>query len=395
MCGNWASGTLLLGLEGEEALSVNPSTESTHQSINGFDTRCCRVPSHPARALFAMSAHSGTNLIDIEAGRSSDMLAATQRNEQVVASANIEAHIGGSQFVAVDELSPDQLRVTELEAELARLKQRRSLRSANWVGATLRQATSTVGVRHPPPMSAPADVAPSRHWHVSEWLVDGQPARRSVAVAAVRQERVVADPGSSVERAELPPLWKRIVTGRSVGWRIRRFRRGVRNFLRRAVSRLLRWFQRNPDVVRSLENGRLVEAIRVTRRSFSSPTVVKGLDRAEAIEIRADLEGVGSGHPLLRPVRLVPDTIGGDGTIRIRPTFDGAEEPTVVLGRDRSIAVHRGADRFALLAPLDIKRWNPIAFPQRATTGPVGLGEIVRDGHPAGVHRRLGAGPPC
>ncbi len=180
-----------------------------------------------------------------------------------------------------------------------------------------------------------------------------------------------------------------MITGRSMGWRIRRLRRAARNLVRRAVGRLWRWFQRNPEVVRSLENGRLVEAIRAAIGSFSSTTVVQGLDRSQSIEISADLEGVGSSHPLLRPVRIVSDAIGGDGTIRIRPTFDGAAVPTVVLGRDRSIVVHRGAERFALLAPLDTKRWNPIGFPQRATTGSVVLGDIVRGGHPAGVHRRL------
>ncbi len=52
----------------------------------------------------------------------------------------IEEHIDGRPFAPVEELSLDQWRVADLEAELARLKQRRSLRWANWVGATLRQA---------------------------------------------------------------------------------------------------------------------------------------------------------------------------------------------------------------------------------------------------------------
>ncbi len=238
-------------------------------------------------------------------------------------------------------------------------------------------------------MSDTANVAAPRSWHVSERLIDGQPSIADVTDARDTRERVSAPPGSSVERAVLPPLWKRIVTGRSLGWRIRRLRRAVRNVLRRAVSRLLRWLQRNPEVVRSLESGRLVEAMRATRRSFSSSTVVKGLDRAESIEIRVDLDGVASSHPLLRPVRLVPDANGGENAIRIRPTVDGAAEPTLVLGRDRSIVVHRGEDRVALLAPLDITRWNPIGFPQRAAAGPVALEEILRDGRPAGVHRRL------
>ena len=165
--------------------------------------------------------------------------------------------------------------------------------------------------------------------------------------------------------------------------------RGIRNVLRRALSRLTRWLQRNPDVVRSLENGRPVEAARAIRRSFSSSTVVTGLARAEAIEIGADLQGVASGHPLLRPVRIVSDTRADQRPIRIRPTFDGAAEPTVVLARDRSIVVHEGGRRIALLGPLDIKRWNPIAFPQRATTGSLPLEDVVRDGRPSGVHRRL------
>ncbi|MGA9275385.1 hypothetical protein, partial [Ilumatobacter sp.] len=94
-----------------------------------------------------------------------------------------------------------------------------------------------------------------RRWHLSDALIgatpqpivvkpevsEGESKKRAVIVAAEEDPR--ASPSA--------PLWVRLLTGKSLAWRLRRGRNRVRRARRGVARRMSRWIRLHPEIRRA------------------------------------------------------------------------------------------------------------------------------------------------
>lgn len=212
-------------------------------------------------------------------------------------------------------------------------------------------------------MSDRPGAGPSRPWHI--------------VVAGVDAETTGAGPADEGEQPLLPPLWLRILTGRSFAWRWRRARQRVRRARRQTARRMLRWLELRPvarDAVRA-GNWRLLIGLQMRRRRAS-----RRRPRRPVVHVGAEVLGDVEGRHRSLMVRGVSlDLDQGTGTPPLTIADDGR---TLVVSRP-------GHGQVRLVSPIDPTRWNPTRFPERSSSDVVKLDSLPVGDDSRTTRRRL------
>jgi hypothetical protein len=173
----------------------------------------------------------------------------------------------------------------------------------------------------------------------------------------------------------LPPLWFRIITGASFGWRLRALRRRITRRRQRLARAALRWLQLHAPVRSLLEQGRPLAALRMARRDHASAVAVHW----PRVPLPVSHCGVDPRHPLVRYV-TAPD--GSDPTRVVTvgarcPHAPGEHAGAAVVGIGAAPAAARvvvgggGPAGAALWLPdaFDPALHHPRGFNQRRSAG--------------------------
>ncbi|MGA1051696.1 MAG: glycosyltransferase [Ilumatobacteraceae bacterium] len=179
------------------------------------------------------------------------------------------------------------------------------------------------------------------------------------------------------EQPLLPPLWFRILSGRSFAWRWRRARHSVRRARRQAARRALRWLELRPvarDAVRA-GNWRLLVGLQARRRQASKR-------RPHRPVVHVEAEVVGGTDRRSRSLLVAG--------VSLRPS-DATDAPRLVIDDDGSTAVvsRPGGEQLRLVSPVDPTRWNPNRFPERASSDVVALDALPMGDDARSARRRL------
>lgn len=176
---------------------------------------------------------------------------------------------------------------------------------------------------------------------------------------------------------ELPPLWLRIITGKSIGWRIRWVRNRMRWMRRRRARRWLQWLALHPEIRRAAHRGRLRDLVVLLAGSIRQESVGAVVLHRSTVDVSA---------------RVV--TCGGPDTALVtHVTLSEPEQTDAVLSlsSDASLVTVQGNDwkRTTILAPVDLSVWSPVGFPIRPSTGRVTLRRLLDGGDERIIRRRL------
>lgn len=161
--------------------------------------------------------------------------------------------------------------------------------------------------------------APGRPWHLSDRTLDPDRARerRRAAVGPFGAPSDAAPSGASDSPAYgsggLDPVWKRVLSGRSFSWRIRRELRRARGLRRRVARAILRFLQLHPDLRRALYEGRprdfvvgLAAAFRPRGRpARTQPRIASPIDLTDTGDVGAALADAFPGLVVVDPTRTV------------------------------------------------------------------------------------------
>jgi hypothetical protein len=172
--------------------------------------------------------------------------------------------------------------------------------------------------------------------------------------------------GNSDERPLLPPLWWRILSGRSFAWRTRL-----------AAQRALRWLELRPvarDAARA-GNWRLLIELRARRRQASRRRPHRPTVHVEAVVVGGVARRTRS--------RLVTG-------VSLR-TSEANDAPRLEIADDGCTAVvsRTSGEPLRLASPVDPTRWNPNRFPERASSDVVALTKLPLGDDSRSARRRL------
>jgi len=193
----------------------------------------------------------------------------------------------------------------------------------------------------------------SRPWH----LVD--PSGGSVGGAAT-------SPAHAKDQPLLPPLWWRILSGRSFAWRSRL-----------AAQRALRWLELRPvarDAARA-GNWRLLVEFVARRRQASRR-------RPHRPTVGVDATVVGSADRRTQSLLISGVSLH---------TSEATDAPRIVIDDDGCTArVSRpDGEQLHLASPVDPTRWNPNRFPERSSIDVLALTNLPIGDDARSVRRRL------
>lgn len=217
--------------------------------------------------------------------------------------------------------------------------------------------------------------AQERPWHLSDALIPTTPQPIDDALAGSRDERnkpsVVMAPRAAPDAQPSAPLWVRILTGKSLTWRLRRVRNRIRLARRGAARRMSRWIRLHPEIRRAATTGTLHQLA------------------TDAIRRRS---GVGvAGMRRYRPSVEVAGTLSVS-VHRRSPLIEQVDVRSVVGSTDRTLVVTRAGpglldirgpigDLGAVLEPVDVWCWNPATFQHNPPTNAIlALHGVVQDG---------------
>jgi hypothetical protein len=197
------------------------------------------------------------------------------------------------------------------------------------------------------------------------------------------------------------PLWRRVLTGKSIGWRVRSYRNKARARARRAARRPARVLQPRPDIRRLLEQGRWLSAARLV---VARPQGVRTRRTAHGvIVINASVDRSARRHPLalalLRPAE--PDGSGCDDCPDVELTSMSTSQPLRVCHPVVSTVNRSGAacvvnssmvlaGDASLADVVDERYWNPSGFPQQPTMGERRVRDLIGR-RPRTLHAARGA----
>jgi hypothetical protein len=225
------------------------------------------------------------------------------------------------------------------------------------------------------PLGMTTGGAPARPWHVSDRFRGDVPGgvERSLSGA-----RTVTAPGPMV----LAPLWRRVVTGQALTWRIRRLLNAVLWRRRRAARRAVLWLDRRPELRHTLatEGTRRLGSLMVsTARSSRSARPDRSGRRRHGyrptVEVPSDLDVTDLRHSAaLRGV----DVVRRPGAAHWRVHF---VDPLIVV----QPVDHQDAETgHRLLDAIDTSLWNPRWFQLSPTPYTVRISELP---HGRGRHK--------
>ncbi len=227
-----------------------------------------------------------------------------------------------------------------------------------------------------------------RPWHLSEAHL---PAQGDGPIDEADESDATPEPTGAP--TELAPLWYRIVTGKSLGWRVRRVRNRIRWARRGSARRTLRWFLAHPEISEAARAGEsrelLAALIRRRRNRGTQPSSTFRARVAVAADVTLDLAGDVTGDPV---ARLFVDGVDlhHDGTTDV-PASGSTGPALTVTSTDGGLLTTSGpaGQVGPLLAPVDLRRWNPSRFWARPTSAPVQLGQLPLGDDERVVRRRL------
>lgn len=227
-----------------------------------------------------------------------------------------------------------------------------------------------------------ASTSPERPWHVSE-------AHLRPASGGAQPPRPAATPSRRKTGGvpALRPLWYRLVTGKSLLWRVNRLGNRAHAARRRLARRTLRWLDIHPEVRHAASIGafgQLSAALFRRRPKFRTRRAVPSRPR---IVIDADLTVDPTAQAVLSGVDLlgrtdVAATAGERPPTRPVITVTGSEGEFLTV----TSAV---AEVGPLLPPVDLHCWNPSRFMSQPTSGPVRLTNLAAGNGERAVRRRL------
>lgn len=216
--------------------------------------------------------------------------------------------------------------------------------------------------------------AHERPWHLSDALIPGPPQPIVGAPEASGVERKVP----AVVAARIPPhapplapLWFRILTGKSLAWRLRRGRNRIRRARRRAARRMSHWIRLHPEVRRAAATGTLHQLATDAIRRRSGAGVAGTRRYLRSVDVAATLSmSVPRGSPLIEQVDVRGLAAPSDRELVITRTEAGLLDVRGPIG-------HVGA----VLDPVDVRWWNPSTFQQNPLTNTIlDLHTVARDG---------------
>ena len=225
------------------------------------------------------------------------------------------------------------------------------------------------------------DLGAARPWHVSDALGTGE--QRGHEGSGPRTDSVAPHPPPV-----LPPLWRRVVTGQVIRWRIRRLLNAVLWRRRRAARRAILWLDRRPELRHVLATEgivRLSSLILSAARSSRSERPARSAHRhghRPTVEVPSDLDIAGlRGSATVRGVEAVEHPAAG---ARWRADFD---DPLIVV---RPVDREQVAGGVQLLDAVDTSIWNPQWFQMYPNPYTVRIGDLPQGGRRRTVRERAG-----
>ena len=220
------------------------------------------------------------------------------------------------------------------------------------------------------------DDAPVRSWHVSTAVLDGVSPRG----------RTAGDGGSALSgagRGALTPLWRRIVTGQAVGWRIRLLLARALRLRRSAARRALSWLDRHPEFHDVLADEGPVAFARFTVSSARTARTTRPARPARSTRYRPSVDA-----PRGLDIAGLQGSVALAGVDLSRPP--GAPTTSRAEFTEPLIEVRVGARSgevadpgIRLLDAVDMSTWNPKWFRPSPDAHAIQLGEL-----PGGRTRR-------
>jgi hypothetical protein len=205
-----------------------------------------------------------------------------------------------------------------------------------------------------------------RPWHVSDRLGGHGPGDDERSVSGTS---AVTAPGPMV----LAPLWRRIITGQALTWRIRRLLNAVLWRRRRAARRAVLWLDRRPELRQAVATEgplRLGSLMVSTARSWRSARPARSGRRhgyRPTVEVPSELDIAGmSDSAAVRGV----DVVQRPGAARWRADVDDPLLLVQPVDRHDAAAAHR------LLDAIDTSMWNPRWFQLSPTPYTVAVSEL-------------------
>lgn len=176
----------------------------------------------------------------------------------------------------------------------------------------------------------------------------------------------------------LPPVWVRIVTGKSFSWRIRRLRNTLCRRRRRTARAAVQWLKLHPDVRRSLALGRPVHLLK--KRVLSRSSVFRPSIEKTRLSICADVET----SLLSKSDTLITQVDVRSGSAMDPPAHVEVEPDGLIV-----CVAADGQRHTPMLPPIDLRTWSPVGFPQKRSTGTVRLDRVISTGSTRSLVRRM------
>jgi hypothetical protein len=233
----------------------------------------------------------------------------------------------------------------------------------------------------------------ARPWHLADHRFDGLDvfSRESTgAETPLVLAGATTFPGGSGDTRGMP-LWERLLTGKSFGWRLRSYRNKARARARRAARRPAQFLQLRPDLRRLLEQGRWLSAMRLI---LSRPNGAhRGRSARGVIDAAVVIDRSARHHPLARSLRKPTDHRVARAHAEVELTSTSQQKPArarpnvLVSSVDRpdatcvvkSGSVLAGGD--ALVDAVNDRYWCPVGFPQRPTMGERRVSDLLGRRH--------------
>jgi hypothetical protein len=219
----------------------------------------------------------------------------------------------------------------------------------------------------------------SRTWHVSDSLFDVGPIEFAGRSPSALDGAFELGDRGGVATTDLP-LWRRVLSGQSFGWRLRRASNWIRWVRRRVARRLLRWFKLHPELRHAAMTGSLrrLAASAVGGRARRVGAAARPYLPLVEIAATAAIE-VPEPDVLVDGVDLREQLGAASPELNVRAAADGLLRVT-----------EPGGNFVDLLAPVDLGHWNPSMFqwsPSSETS--ISLQNVLDSGASPG--RRLAA----